>query len=143
MTVRQIRLTTGLILYFYVTTHFLNHALGLISLEAMEAGRGWFVGFWRSIIVTLALYGALAIHIALAFYALYRRRHLRMPRWEALQLTLGLTIPLLLTAHLVGTRIAHEFFGVQDSYALIVLTLWAANPAQGVKQTVTLIVAWI
>src|ERR1051325_6820417 len=143
MTVRQIRLTTGLILFFYLTTHFINHSLGLVSLDAMEAGRVWFVALWRSIIGTVVLYGALTTHIALAFYALYRRRHLRMPRWEALQLTLGLTIPLLLTAHLVGTRIAHEFFGVQDSYALIVLTLWAANPAQGVKQTITLIVAWI
>ena len=143
MTVRRIRLTSGLILFFYLITHFLNHSFGLISLEAMEAARAWFVAFWRSLVPTLALYGALATHIALAFYALYRRRHLRMPRWEALQLTLGLMIPLLLTAHLIGTRIAHEFFGVTDSYSLIVLTLWAANPAQGVRQTITLIVAWI
>jgi adenylate cyclase len=143
MTVRRIRLVTGLILFFYLTTHFLNHSLGLVSLDAMGAGRAWFVALWRSVIGTVALYTALAMHIALAFYALYRRRHLRMPRWEALQLTLGLTIPLLLTAHLFGTRIAHDFFGVEDSYALIVLTLWAANPAQGVKQTITLIVAWI
>ena len=55
----------------------------------METARAWFVAFWRSLIPTLALYGALATHITLAFYALYRRRHLRMPRWEALQLTLG------------------------------------------------------
>ena len=42
-----IRLTTGLILFFYVLTHNLNHALGLISLAAMEAGRLVFLGFWR------------------------------------------------------------------------------------------------
>src|ERR1051325_767838 len=143
MTVRRIRLTSGLILFFYLITHFLNHSFGLISLEAMEAARAWFVAFWRSLVPTLALYGALATHIALAFYALYRRRHLRMPRWEAVQLTLGLLIPLLLTAHVVGTRIAHEFVGVNDSYSLIVLTFWAANPAQGVRQTITLVVAWI
>src|ERR1051325_8746544 len=135
MTVRRIRLTSGLILFFYLITHFLNHSFGLISLEAMEAARAWFVAFWRSLLPTLALYGALATHIALAFYALYRRRHLRMPRWEALQLTLGLMIPLLLTAHLIGTRIAHEFFGVTDSYSLIVLTLWAANPARSEEHT--------
>ena len=40
--VRQLRLTTGLILFTFVTTHLLNHALGLISLDAMEAGRWWF-----------------------------------------------------------------------------------------------------
>src|ERR1051325_2840765 len=143
MTVRRIRLTSGLILFFYLITHFLNHSFGLISLEAMEAARAWFVGFWRSIVPTLALYGALATHITLAFYALYRRRHLRMPRWEALQLTLGLTIPLLLSAHVIGTRVPHELFGVEDSYSLIVLTLWAANPAQGLRQTIILIIAWI
>lgn len=43
------RLTTGLILFFFVLTHNLNNALGLISLSAMEAGRFFFVSFWRPI----------------------------------------------------------------------------------------------
>ena len=38
-----VRLTTGLILLTYVTTHLANHSLGLISLGAMEAGREWFL----------------------------------------------------------------------------------------------------
>jgi len=37
--VRQIRLWTGLVLFTYLTTHFLNHALGLVSLDAMAAGQ--------------------------------------------------------------------------------------------------------
>ena len=35
---RQIRLATGLVLYVYVSLHFANHALGNISVGAMESG---------------------------------------------------------------------------------------------------------
>ena len=40
---RRLRLITGVVLLAYVASHLLNHALGLISLGAMEAGRDW----WR------------------------------------------------------------------------------------------------
>lgn len=143
MIVRRIRLVSGLVLLTYLTTHFINHALGLISLEAMEAGRFWFLALWRNPLATAALYGALVIHLGLAFYSLYRRHHLRMPAWEALQLVLGLTIPLFLAAHIAGTRIAHELFGVKDSYALIVLSLWNVTPLNGVRQALLVLVAWI
>jgi hypothetical protein len=36
--VRKLRLACGLTLFYYVTTHLLNHALGNISIPAMEAG---------------------------------------------------------------------------------------------------------
>jgi adenylate cyclase len=42
------RTVTGLVLIAYLATHFLNHALGLVSLAAMEAGRPWFLLVWRS-----------------------------------------------------------------------------------------------
>ena len=142
MIIRRMRLVSGLVLLTYVTTHFINHALGLISLDAMETGRAWFVAFWRSWFPTTALYGALTVHLALAFYSLFRRQHLRMPLWEALQLLLGLLIPLLLGAHLIGTRLAHEWFGVKDSYTLIVLSLWL-SAENSLRQILLIIVAWI
>jgi hypothetical protein len=40
LSLRQIRLSTGLVLFAYVTTHFLNHTLGNISIAAMEDGLG-------------------------------------------------------------------------------------------------------
>ena len=143
MIVRRIRLVSGLVLLTYLATHFINHALGLISLEAMEAGRIWFLALWRNSLATVVLYGALATHLGLAFYSLYRRRHLRMPLWEALQLVLGLTIPLFLAAHIAGTRLAHELFDVKDSYALIVLSLWNVTPLNGIRQAILVIVAWM
>src|SRR3989442_4553957 len=107
VTLRRLHAITGLLLFTYVITHLTNHALGLISLEAMEAGRWWFLALWRNPVGTLALYGALLTHFMLALVSLYRRRHLRMPAWEATQLVLGLALPPLLVSHIVGTRLAH------------------------------------
>jgi adenylate cyclase len=143
MHVRRTRLVTGLILLTYLATHLLNHALGLISLNAMEAGRVWFLALWRNPVGTAALYGSLLTHFSLALWSLYQRRHLRLPLWEALQLTLGLSIPPLLSLHFVGTRMAHEWFGVEDSYSLLVLTLWHASAWNALKQTVLITVAWL
>ena len=142
MNVRRTRLVTGLILLTYLSTHLLNHALGLISLDAMEWGRQWFLLLWRNPIGTAALYGALLTHLSLAIWALYQRRHLRMALAEMLQLLFGLTIPLLLSIHIVGTRLTHEFFGVEDSYTLLVLTLWHASPWDGLKQALLILIAW-
>ncbi|MEO6163495.1 MAG: adenylate/guanylate cyclase domain-containing protein, partial [Candidatus Binatia bacterium] len=97
MNVRRTRLVTGLILLTYLSTHLLNHALGLISLAAMEWGRWWFLLLWRNPVGTAILYSALLTHLCLAIWALYQRRHWRMPVSEMLQLVFGLTIPLLLT----------------------------------------------
>src|SRR5262245_10146519 len=108
----------------------------------MEAGRWWFLALWRSLPGTLVLYGALATHFGLALYSLARRRHFRMPAWEATQILLGLSIPPLLMAHVVGTRGAHLMFGADDPYARIVLTIGVLRPELGVKQAIALIVAW-
>jgi adenylate cyclase len=142
VSLRRLRLVTGLILFAYLTTHFTNHALGLISLEAMEAGRRWFLALWRNPLGTLALYGALLTHFTLALVALYRRRHLRMPAAEAAQLILGLAIPPLLISHIMGTRLAHAWFDVTDSYTRVVLNLWQLRPDLGARQALVLLVAW-
>ena len=142
MNIRRTRIVTGLVLFTYLTTHLLNHSLGLISLDAMEAGREWFLALWRNPLSTALLYGSLLTHFALALYALYQRRHLRIPFWEALQLTLGLCIPLLLATHFVGTRMAYEWYDVEDLYAKTVLTLWRQNPINGLRQALLVLVAW-
>ena len=142
MNIRRTRIVTGLVLFTYLTTHLLNHALGLISLVAMEAGREWFLALWRNPLSTAVFYGSLLTHFTLALYALYQRRHLRMPFWEALQLALGLCIPLLLATHFVGTRMAYEWYGVEDTYAKTVLTLWRQNPINGLRQASLVLIAW-
>jgi len=141
--VRKVRLTSGLILFSYVLTHFLNHACGLISLQALEAARVWFLWAWRFPPLTALLYGALTTHLLLAAWAIYQRRQLlHMRPAEALQLILGLAIVPLLAKHVLGTRIASSLFEVQDSYTYVLLVLWYANPWGAAQQSVALLVAW-
>jgi adenylate cyclase len=136
------RTVTGLVLLAYLTTHFLNHALGLVSLAAMEAGRPWFLLLWRSALGTVLLYGSLVTHFGLALRSLYRRRHLRLAAWEATQLLLGLAIPPLLATHITATRIAWAIFDAPDTYARVVIGFWIFRQDMGVLQILLVVIAW-
>lgn len=141
--VRRVRLWAGLVLFAYVTTHLINHMLGLVSLEAMERGREPFLAAWRNPIGTALLYGALVAHPALALWGVYKRRSLRLRGWEAAQLLLGLSVPALLAIHIVGTRGAHELLGIEDGYAYVLLAQWVFAPYNAVLQTLAVLAAWI
>ncbi len=140
---RRLHLVTGLILFTYVFTHFINHSLGLISLEALESGRRVFEFTWRNPVMSIALYSALLVHIGLALWSIYRRRRLAMPPWEAAQILFGLAIPPLIALHILGTRFAHEVFGVNDNYAYVLLIYFSFSPGLGIRQAITLVVVWI
>ncbi|HEV2564124.1 MAG TPA: adenylate/guanylate cyclase domain-containing protein [Microvirga sp.] len=140
---REIRLVTGLVLGVFLLTHFSNHALGLISIEAMEAGRAWFNRLWRNPVGTLLLYGSVLVHFLLALQALYRRRTLRMPWREAAQLVLGLSLPFLLIAHVVGTRVEWALTGHDSGYPEVVRNLWILSPEIGARQAAALVIAWL
>ena len=139
---RELRLASGLVLGCFLTTHFLNHALGLVSLSAMEWGRGWFNVIWRSMAGTVLLYGAILIHFALALLALYRRRTLRMPAREAFQLGFGLLLPFLLIPHVTGTRIVLAVWGIDFDYARVMQNI-SASPDGMTRQTAALLIAWV
>jgi len=143
MVAARLRLGTGLVLFAFLLGHFANHALGLVSIEAMEAGRRIFLGPWRSPVGTVLLYGSLAIHFGLALWSIYRRRSLRLAPWEAAQLVVGVAIPPLLAIHVIGTRLAHEIFGTADSYTYELLVLWVFQPLSGLQQATVLVVAWL
>jgi adenylate cyclase len=140
--VRRLRLAAAWVLLTYLVLHFSNHALGLHSLAAMEAGRVWFLLLWRNPVGTLALYGAIVVHGVLALWLLYQRRSLRMPAWEATQYTLGLILPALLASHVVGTRISWWQTGSDDPYARVLLLHWVLAPERGAWQAIALAVAW-
>jgi adenylate cyclase len=140
--VRRVRLGAAFVLLTYLVLHFLNHALGLVSLAAMEAGRYWFLALWRSVPGTVALYGALFVHGVLGLWLLYRRRSLHMPAWEATQYGLGLILPALLANHVTATRIAWWQAGTDDRYARLLFAYWVVAPERGAWQTITLVLAW-
>jgi adenylate cyclase len=131
------------VLFTYVTTHLLNHGLGIVSLQTAEDGRLWFTALWRFAPITALLYSSLVIHIVLALWALYQRRHLRMPRWEIVRLTLGLLILLMLIPHLFGTRVQATVLGIHDDYARQMLIYAVGNPLLGLQQLTLLTVAWV
>ncbi len=140
---REVRLVSGLVLGTFLVTHFGNHAVGLVSVEAMEEVRHWFNLLWRNPLGTVLLYGALLLHFLLALQALYRRRTLRMPFREAAQLTLGLVLPFLLVAHVTGTRIELALTGQEADYPEVVRNLWIRAPESGVRQVIALVIAWL
>lgn len=121
---RDLRWASGLVLWAYVALHLANHAAGLVSLEAAEALRRALHGGWATWPGTLLLYGAFAVHLAMACAAVWQRRSLRMPATEAVRLALGLALPLLLAAHAVGTRWTDDWLGVEPGYARIVRAIW-------------------
>src|SRR6478736_7676123 len=121
----RLRMATGLVLFAYVTTHLVNHSLGIVSVAAMEAMLKWVRPVWTSIPGTVAIYGAFLIHLVLAFFALWQRRTLKLRPLEGLQYLLGFSIPLLAATHVTGTRINDAFLGGDSSHYLKVLMgLW-------------------
>jgi adenylate cyclase len=141
--VGRLRLWSGYVLLAYVTTHLLNHALGLISLRVLEAGRVWFVFVWASPPGQVALYGALLVHFSLALYAIMRRRTLHLSPWEWTQLVLGMSIVPLAALHVTGTRLAHDFYGVSTGYPWVLGSLVAGTWIGVVRQFGLIFVVWI
>src|SRR5258708_25857836 len=109
--VRRLRLASGLVMFAYVTTHFVNHSLGLVSVQMMDRALEHIYEYWASSLGAVLLYGAFATHYSLALWALWLRRSLKMPFAEATQLVLGFSIPFFLTDHVLRTRVAAPFYG--------------------------------
>src|SRR4051794_9094108 len=86
---RNLRLSSGLVLFTYVTLHLSSHALGLVSLDAAEGALRVTNFVWHSGPGTVLLYGAAALHVGLALLAIYDRRTLRMAPLNGLRIVLG------------------------------------------------------
>jgi adenylate cyclase len=141
--VRQIRLVCGLVLFAYLISHFLNHALGNISSDALAAGVYYHTLFWRFLPVAILLYTAAAVHAGLGLWALYQRREFRWKAIEPLQLVLGLSIPALVVAHVVGVRLSYTLFGHDKLYPQVLYGFWMGPPARLFVITAVLIIAWL
>lgn len=142
-TIRRARLGSGLVIFIFVLLHLSNHAIGLISVAAADKAAHLFLAIWRNPLGTAIFYSSVLTHIALVLRAIYMRRSLVMPKGEMAQIVLGLMIPLLLLDHVIGTRIAHEFYGYIDDYETVVGMLWIRNPTNGVRQVFGVVAVWI
>ncbi|MBS0538784.1 MAG: adenylate/guanylate cyclase domain-containing protein [Proteobacteria bacterium] len=139
----RIRLGSAYVLLLYVVMHLLNHAVGLVSLRALEESRGWFLFIWQNPIGETMLYGSLLVHFSLALWSVFHRRALRLSFWEWTQLTLGASIIPLAATHVVGTRIAFDYFGVNVNYPWVLASLTSGTWMGVVRQFGLVLVVWI
>ena len=127
----------------YVTMHLLNHAVGLVSLEAMEDVLWYVFRIWTNRPAQVLLYGSFLVHYGLALWALWQRRSLRLRASELSQIVLGFAVPILLARHVVGTRISDSFFHTDVGYYAYLLWIYFVRaPDQGYLQMLVLLIAW-
>jgi adenylate cyclase len=143
ISVRQVRLACGLVLFAYLVSHFLNHALGNISLDALAVGIHYHILFWQFLPVAIVFYAAALIHAGLGIWALYQRRQFSWKAIEPLQLLLGLSIPALVISHLTGVRLARTLFGIEKLYPQVFYADWVVAPAKMWMLFALLVIAWI
>ncbi len=138
--VRQLRLVTGLILFTFAFFHLLNHALGLVSIDAMEAMRQVRIAITRNWLGTAILLFSSFTHAILGLSKFLNRRTWKMTWEQGWQLASGLLIPLLMLRHVTGMRGANELFGVDDDYIYALFALW---PSEALNQTLLISLVWI
>src|SRR5438270_2128315 len=143
ISLRQVRLACGLVLFAYLVSHFVNHALGNISMNALAGGLYLHMTFWQFLPVAVVFYAACLIHTGLGIWALYERRQFRWKAIEPLQLVLGLSIPALIITHLAGVRLGQTLFGHEKLYPQVFYAYWVVWPYKLWLMFIVLIVAWV
>ncbi len=138
--VQRLRLWSGLVLMVYALMHFINHSLGHISLEAMQAMLFISSATWGSVPGNIVLYGALGVHLALGSWKILSLRTLRLPLWQWAQILLGVAIPFLLVTHIIFTRGVESQLGLDVDYTGELAILW---PAGALQQNLLLLLVWV
>ncbi len=139
---RRVRIVSGLTIACYLIPHLVNHALGLISVEAMEAFREVMAAVWQWTPIWWVLPTSLLTHLIFSLVAILRRATLRMPFSEMLQLLLGLAVPFLLLGHIVGTRVTTTMTGMVTDYHYVLGAIGSSN-IRIVKQSLLLTFVWV
>jgi adenylate cyclase len=138
----QLRLGSGIILALYVVQHLINHAFGIVSIEAAEAYRETIGAVFQSLPGLVLLYGSLLIHATIALRSIYRRSSLRLSLWQWLQLLLGLSILPLVVGHAVANR-GFDLLGNIDPNYYYVVTSILLKPVFLVKLIFLIAIIWI
>lgn len=140
---RQVRLASGLVLFAYLLSHFLNHALGNVSMEALASGVYYHTLFWQFLPITILFYTACLVHTSLGIWALYERRQFRWKAIEPLQLVLGLSVPALVIAHIIGVRLGQTLYGHEKLYPQVLFVYWVWAPSKIGMMLAVMTVSWV
>ncbi len=138
----RLRLWSGIVLATFVILHLINLSLGVFSVQAMEAMRRVLVIAWNSPLGMTILLGGGALHIALAFYWLYRRPHFGLPYYEWIRVILGFSIPVLAAAHFAGTRVTIQALGIDVSYPMALAAINGGGWDQILRQALLVLCTW-
>jgi adenylate cyclase len=136
----QLRIGSGLVLFAFAATHFINHSFGLVSIELMQWGQDVRLAVTRSFLGTAVLTIAAAVHFAFGVSRFLNTKTWRLGVRNVIQLVSGLLIPILLIRHVLGTRGVHEMFGIKDNYAHV---LWAMWPLEALNQAILMTLVWV
>jgi adenylate cyclase len=129
---RHLQIGSGVVLLTYLFLHLVNHALGIWSLDLAGHGLTLAIKLWHSTPGTILLYGSAALHFSLALRTIYGRRRWELPATEWIRIWAGLSLPLLLIRHAVGTRLAASLYGFEPDYEKIVISLISSG-TQGLQ----------
>jgi len=140
--VRQVRLICGIILFSYLLSHFLNHALGNISAQALAEGVAYHLAFWQFWPIAVLFYAAALTHGGLGVWALYRRRQFSRGTMEPLQLVLGLSIPVLIFSHIAGVRLGQALYGQEKLYPQVLYSYWSGPSWRVWLMSAALLTSW-
>lgn len=141
---RNVRLTTGLVLLAFVIGHLTNLSIGMHSLAAMEEWRATLVGHWQGTPGRLLLGTAALVHAALGLYAMAARRSLAMSRTDVTQLVLGLLTPPLLLNHVLMTAVASELTrDYEPGYGVLLAVYWSIAPGYAFQQLFAVVFVWV
>ena len=141
--IRNLRMLTGSCLYLLVTSHLLNMAFGLFSVEATDAASAYLTAPWTFPPLSLLVMLSFLVHTVLGLHALYHRSTLRMSGYDGAQLVFGLLIVPLLASHVIGIYAVKNFFQFEPTYRFILTYFWLDNPLEGLRQVLVVIVIWI
>lgn len=136
---KTIKLWSGVVLFVFVATHLTNHAVGIFGLGPMDVVQEWRWYVWKSTPGTILLYSAAIAHVVLAMKRIVTRQTWRMPIDELVQIVFGLLIPVFVISHILQTRIAGSYFGVDETYGAVLWRLW---PSGALWQIALMTVAW-
>ena len=117
--IRQLRIYTGSLLFFYALTHLLNHSVNVISIEVADFVReNYFHLIWKNPVAYFLLYASLAIHIVLGFYSILTKKSFKITGREWIQILFPVLALLVLLQHIGGGFLLTRF-EVDIKYSLL------------------------
>lgn len=137
----RVRIISGLVLMLYVTLHLLNVGAVLISPGFANAFQDVRLAVTRSAPGEAVMAVALFSHLFLSLYKIAMRRSLKMSLVDGVQIAFGITIPLILSSHIIYTHIAYQAIGVDTRLGYITALIW--DTTDGWLQVVLMAVTWI